>query len=57
MQSRKPVTVILEQSSYDRSSNKSRGVRAFEKSSYKNSFPIRAVDTDKMNSRARVDVE
>lgn len=55
--SRRPVAVIMEQSSYDRSSNKSRGLRAFEKSSYKKSFPLRAVETEKMHTVARVDVE
>lgn len=47
------------QSSYSRSSakTKSRGKRPFEKVSYQKTFPIRCVDTDKCNTRARNDIE
>ena len=51
-----PAIVYLE-SSYDRSSNKSRGRKQFDKASYKDSFPIRATNADKMNSKARHDFE
>ena len=47
-------------SSYDRSSSnltRSRGRKVFEKTSYKESFPLRCTQTDNTNERARLDIE
>lgn len=50
---------IYVQSSQGRSSNdtRSRGRRAFDKSSYKDSFPIRCTDPEKLNSQAKQEIE